>query len=410
MDSFEQFLASITFGDLTIILALALIGLIAYGVALRLIDTLLIPLVRRARPGLDTALRQQRFSRYAALLVPPVVIKLALVVVGAQLGSLATLISQALEFFVILDLALLLNALLRAIEHVVEPERKALGALPLRRLFQILRVTNIVLAAILALGVFYDIQLGWVLGSLGLLAAAASIVFGDLIYNVVARTILVSQNLVAVGNWISIPALSIDGQVRTVGSFLIEVENWDKSVATVPPRYLLTNSFRSWQQMTRSGSRRIMHTLYLDLASVRPADVPMLAEARTLPGVAAYLDGLASVSTVTNIALYRAAVRGYLETHPQVQTELPFHMFDLDATHLGLPVQILAFLRETAELPYRLIDAEIYEHALVLAGNFGLCVYQVPGDHELRDAVAPVERGPLDPDGTVPAPAHDTTR
>lgn len=386
----EQILSAITFGDLAVFISLALIGLLAYAVTLRLISWLVTPLVRRANPRLAAALRQQRFERYVAMLAPPIALSFSLALRGEEAGPVQVIIDNAIDLFVIVIFALMVNALLLALESLVEPERKGLGFIPIQRLFQVLRVANLALAMILGLGVFYNIQLGWVLGSLGLLAAAASIVFGDMIYNVVARTILVSQKLVSVGDWIEISALGIDGQVREIGPFLVEVENWDKTLATVPPRYLLTNSFRSWQQMYQAGVRRMMRTLHLDLGSLRAADEAMLAEARALPGVAAYLDGRAGVSSVANVALYRAALMGYLGAHPQVHSELLYRVSDLDATGQGLPVLILAYLRETADLPYRLLDAEIYEHALVMARRFGLRVYQAPSGEDMRGALEPV--------------------
>lgn len=163
----------------------------------------------------------------------------------------------------------------------------------------------------------------------------------------------------------------------------------------MPPRYLLSNGFRNWQQMYRSEARRMMRTLFLDLATVRAADAAMLAGARQQPALAAYLEGRDGAPQPTNVALYRAALMGYLRAHPLVCADRTLRVTNLDATAQGLPVILVAYASVTADMPYRLLDAEIYEHAIVTATAFGLRVFQSPAGADMHPGNGPpTEAGP----------------
>ena len=170
------------------------------------------------------------------------------------------------------------------------------------------------------------------------------------------------------------------------------MQNWDNALATAPPRYLLTNSFRNWQQMYRVGTRRILRYIYVDVATVQPLDNQLCDAARELPGVASYLDqrlgesgqALPGLATLTNVALYRAYLMDYLATHPQVAKDQIWRVSNENALGQGLPLLLLAYLTETQDVPFRLLDAEIYEHALAVAPRFGLRVFQAPAGTDLR--------------------------
>jgi miniconductance mechanosensitive channel len=216
-----------------------------------------------------------------------------------------------------------------------------------------------------------------------------SIVFGDMLYNAVSRLVLKGRGLLHEGDWLEIPALQINGQVKTIGPQLIQVQNWDNTLATVPPRYLLTSSFRNWQQMYRADRRRMLRTLSIDVATVRPLDDELIAAARELPelaDVAGPPEQALGVlpEALTNVGLYRLYLMRYLEAHPQVAKDTIWRVTNEDAVGHGLPLLLLAYLTETDDMPFRLLDAAIYEHALAAAPRFGLRVYQAPSGADLR--------------------------
>jgi miniconductance mechanosensitive channel len=301
------------------------------------------------------------------------------------------LVGQLRNLLIILALAIVVDRLLRALEAHTIAQREEPARAPAQTLFRWLRLANWGLALVLLLGTLANVQVAWLLAAVGIVATAGSIVFGDLIYNAFAQVMLKSQRLVSVGDWLEIPPLQINGEVKEVGSVVIVIQNWDNTLTTVPPRYLLNNSFRNWQQMHRTGRRRIMRTLKVDVSTVRPLDDELVARARGVPAVAAFLDRAPApdeapldLESKTNAAFYRAYLMGYLAVHPLVAKDMIWRVGNEDAVGNGLPLVLLAYLTTTQELAYRLAEAEIYEHALAVAPHFGLRIFQSPTGADLR--------------------------
>lgn len=377
--------SSFTLDDVALLLGIALAAGIAYLIVRRLLTGLGARLIASANPKLATVLQKHRVLPAVALLTPAVVVAFAGPLLRQRLGWAQDIIVQVLACYVIVTIALALYKLLNALEELFTRERDPEDVAWVHTAFRWLRIAVFALAAVLGLGVFADVQVTWVLAALGVVVATGSIVFSDMIYNAVSHIILKGRKLVAVGDWLEVPALQIDGEVTAIGSQLIEVQNWDHSLATVTPRFLLTNSYRNWQRMYRVGTRRILRHVYLDAMSVRPLDEELYANARTLPGVAAYLDQRVrdfgspheAMAELTNVALYRAYLMKYLATHPKVAKDQIWRVTNEDSTGRGLPMLIVAYLRETEDVPFHLLDAEIYEHALAVAPHFGLRLFQV---------------------------------
>lgn len=381
--------SSFTLDDLALLLGVALVAGVAYLVVRSLLMSIGAGLVARANPRLAALLQEQQIFATAALLTPALVFAMADPLLRERFSWAYVIFTQLLDCYVILIIALGLHKLLVVLEALLTETQEATIAASLKAVFRWLRVGNAAAAAILALGVFANVQVTWVLTALGVLVAMGSIVFGDMLYNAVSRLVLKGRGLLHEGDWLEIPALQINGEVKTIGPQLIQVQNWDNTLATVPPRYLLTSSFRNWQQMYRADRRRMMRTLNIDVATVRLLDDELIAAARELPelanGAGRPEQTLGVVpGALTNVGLYRLYLMRYLEAHPQVAKDTIWRVTNEDAVGRGLPLLLLAYLTETDHMPFRLLDAAIYEHALAAAPRFGLRVYQAPSGADLR--------------------------
>ena len=245
--------SSFTLDDLALLLAVALVAGVAFLVARRLLLTLGLRLVARANTRLAAALQHQRVFPTLALLAPALIVAIATPLLQRRYNWTLGLLEPLLDGYVIVVIALTVHNLLGALDELITAQRTPSAAAPVRLAFRWLRIANLAVAVILALGVFTGVPVTWLLAVLGVIVATGSIVFGDMIYNLVALSILKQRKLVAKGDWLEVPALQINGQVSEVGAQLIEVQNWDNTLATVPPRYLVSNSFRNWQHMERLG-------------------------------------------------------------------------------------------------------------------------------------------------------------
>lgn len=384
--------SSFTLDDLALLLAVLLAALVAYLIARWFLVRLGARLVQRANPRLDETLERQHVWDYVALLAPALVMAVATPLLQLRFSWAHGLFEQVLDGYVIVVVALVLNRLLSALDELFSAERAPSAAGPIHTAVRWLRVVNLAVAVILALGAFTHVQVTWVLAGIGVVAAAGSIVFSDMLYNLVADATLKRRKLVAVGDWLEIPPLDINGQVKELGPQLIVVQNWDNSQSTLPPRYLINNTFRNWQQMYRVGTRRIQRTIAIDVTTVRPLDDDLLATARAQPEVARFFERRARELSsaqqarpgLTNVGLYRAYLMDYLQEHPKRAPDTIWRVSNEDAVGNGLPLLLLVYVREIDDVPYRLLDAEMYEHALAAASGFGLRIFQKPAGIDLR--------------------------
>jgi miniconductance mechanosensitive channel len=231
-------------------------------------------------------------------------------------------------------------------------------------------------------------------------------VFKDTILSLVASVQLTSLDMVRVGDWIEMPQCGADGDVVDVALHTVSVQNWDKTITTIPTHRLITESFKNWRGMGESGGRRIKRDLRIDINSVRFLTAEETERFKRfalltdyidekLAELAAYNEGLGrdtenvNLRRLTNIGTFRAYVLSYLKHHPKIHDNMTLIVRQLRPTPTGLPLEIYAFTNITEWAVYEDIQADIFDHLLAVAGEFGLSLYQEPAGRDLS-ALAPI--------------------
>jgi len=205
-----------------------------------------------------------------------------------------------------------------------------------------------------------------------------------------------------VGDWIEMPSQNADGDVIDIALHTITVQNWDKTVTTIPTKKLINDSFKNWRGMSESGGRRIKRSLYIDQKSVRfleEADVGRLEEFILLDE---YLDHKRQeLSTwnqkliekgaternyrrVTNLGTFRMYVNQYLLNHPGIHKEMTLLVRQLQPGQTGIPLEIYCFTNDIRWAEYEKIQSDIFDHLLAILPEFGLQVYQAISDSTVR--------------------------
>jgi len=236
------------------------------------------------------------------------------------------------------------------------------------------------------------------LSGLGAIAAVLMLIFQDTILSLVASIQINSNDIVRVGDWIEMPSQHADGDVIDIALHTVKVQNWDKTITTLPTRKLITDSFRNWRGMTEWGGRRIMRSLYLDQRSVRflsDDDVDKLKDFVILDGyleekrreLAEWNARLAergakpiNARRVTNLGTFRAYVEHYLRHNPRINQDMIIMVRQLQPGVTGLPLEIYCFTNDTRWVVYEAIQADIFDHLLAILSAFDLRVFQQCSD------------------------------
>ena len=239
---------------------------------------------------------------------------------------------------------------------------------------------------------------------LGAVTAILLLIFKDAILGLVAGFQLSVNNMVMVGDWIEMPARGADGDVIDVSLTTVKVQNWDKTITTIPTYALITDSFKNWRGMSDAGGRRIKRPLYIDMRTIQFADEAMLERFKRIRLLRPYLeakldeirmhnDGIGEDLTelingrrLTNVGTFRAYCVAYLRNHPKARQDMTLIVRQLAPGPQGLPIEIYVFSNDTAWARYEDIQGDIFDHLLSVLPEFGLSAYQAPSGADLEKA------------------------
>jgi miniconductance mechanosensitive channel len=348
--------------------------------------------------------------------VPALVLSVGIKAVPDMPAVLVTVVENVCSAFIVLTVALALGGALDLANSLYQ-RRPDAHLRPIKGYVQVVKILLYVIAAILVVASLIDRSPLILFSGLGAMAAVLMLIFQDTLLSLVASVQLSSNDMVRVGDWIEMPQLNADGDVIDVALHTVKVQNWDKTITTIPTKRLISDSFRNWRGMQESGGRRIKRSLYLDQHSVRfltDAERQHLNRFALLEGYlpakeaeleawnARLPDGGRETMNrrrVTNIGTFRAYVERYLRRHPGIHQEMTLMVRQLSPTADGLPLELYCFTNTTAWIAYEGIQSDIFDHLLAILPEFGLRVFQHPSGADMRAL-----RVGADPRAVPPAP------
>jgi miniconductance mechanosensitive channel len=244
------------------------------------------------------------------------------------------------------------------------------------------------------------------LSGLGAMSAVLMLVFKDTILSFTAGVQLSSNDMLRVGDWIEMPQVGADGFVVDIALHTVKVQNWDKTITTIPTWRLMSESFKNWRGMFSSGGRRIRRSLRLDTTSVRFLTEPEIEHLARIALLRPYLEGKcadvqefnearreglgdmaqepANQRRLTNLGTFRAYVERYLRAHPRIHQEMLLIARTLEPSADGVPLELYCYTTTTAWAEYEGIQGDIFDHLLAILPEFGLRLYQSPTGNDIR--------------------------
>jgi miniconductance mechanosensitive channel len=276
---------------------------------------------------------------------------------------------------------------------------------PLKGIIQVAQIVAWVVGVVLIVAALIDKSPLLLLSGVGAMTAVLLLVFKDTILGLVASIQLSANDMVRVGDWIEMPACGADGDVIEVALHTVKVQNWDKTITTIPTYRLIADSFKNWRGMSEAGGRRIKRSIHIDQQSIRfltDDEITKLkrfallrehfeSKRRELDEASGQLGDAAhevvNRRRLTNIGVFRAYVRSYLRAHAQVHDAMTLMVRHLEPGPEGLPIQIYCFTKTTEWLPYEDIQSDIFDHLLAILPEFGLRVFQQPAGSDLSELV-----------------------
>jgi miniconductance mechanosensitive channel len=390
--------------ELVMVVGLLLAATVGYWLSNRFLVGAVRTFARRTTHTWDDALIEFRvFARFAQL-VPAYIIYLGIDLLPG-LGEMLT--SQVLNLtsaYMIVVLTLTVTAVLSAANAIYEarPESKQR---PIKGFVQLVQLIVLILGFLLFISALLDQSPVLLLSGFGAMTAVLLLVFKDTILSLVASVQLSAQDMVRVGDWIEVPQFGADGDVVDVELHTIKVQNWDKTITTIPTHRLISDSFKNWRGMSNAGGRRIKRALYLDANSIRFLRETEVARYKRFALLSDYVDAKQSdldaynqalqgeyleeasanvnLRRLTNVGTFRAYAYNYLSHHPNIRKDMTLLVRQLPSGPQGLPIELYCFTNTTEWNDYEDIQADIFDHLMAIVPEFGLRLYQQPAGSDL---------------------------
>ena len=386
--------------NLTIIVITAGLAFLADFVVKRIIVATIAGIVRRSKNDWDDIFVERKVFNRLAHLAPAIVVFYALDYIF-EAPNLVNFLGNVTQAYMVIVVLLVIDAVLNALHEIYHRLPVSRGK-NIKGFVQIVKIIFYFAAIILLISIFSGKAPKTLIASLGAVAAVLLLVFKDTILGFVASIQLSANNMVNIGDWISMPKYNADGDVIDINLTSVKVQNWDKTIASIPTYALVSESFNNWKGMEESGGRRIKRSINIDMKSVKFLDREQIEKFRKYYLLTEYiekkekeideynksLDLEDSIVTngrrMTNLGTFRAYLENYLHNHPKIHDEMTFLVRHLQPTDTGLPVEIYVFSKEQAWTCYEAIQADIFDHILAILPEFGLRVFQNPTGDDFR--------------------------
>ena len=280
---------------------------------------------------------------------------------------------------------------------------------PIKGYIQVVQIIIFILGGIVVIAHWMGESPFILLSGIGALSAVLLLVFKDSLLGLVAGIQLAANDMVRVGDWIEMPKYEADGDIIDISLNTVKVQNFDKTITTIPSYALISDSFKNWRGMQVSGGRRIKRSLFIDTKSIKFCTEEMIEKFKTIQFLSEYIttkeheiaeynakneinrDNPVNGRALTNIGVFRKYINTYLQHRPGISQEMTLLVRQLAPTENGLPLEIYAFTNDIRWHVYETIQSDIFDHLFAVAPEFGLHIFQNPSGNDFRNMMEEVE-------------------
>jgi miniconductance mechanosensitive channel len=272
---------------------------------------------------------------------------------------------------------------------------------PIKGYLQLVKLAVGIITVVVIIATLFDKSPLLFLSGLGAMTAVLLLVFRDTILSLVASVQLTGNDMIRVGDWIEMPQYRADGDVIDIALHTVKIQNWDKTITTIPTHKLIEDSFKNWRGMALAGGRRIKRSIFIDVNTIHflePNEIDAFEKYALLRG---YIEHKrqdietynargrdrtinANIRRLTNLGTFRAYIYSYLKNHPQIHKNMTLLVRQLDPTPQGLPIEIYCFTTTTEWNAFEDIQSDMMDHLFAVAPDFGLRAFQNPSGQDLR--------------------------
>lgn len=414
-DYFDQYLAqfysylgfseetSMVYANYSELLIAFVLSVIFFYLVRFLLKVIVIKTINNTKNQWDDLLLNHKVLHKASYLAPGIIMDFSVDHILANLPGLLNFVNLTLDIYFAIVTAMIISSIIGVLAHIVTFLSKN-KRLPIKGISQVLKIIVYIITTIVIIAFLLGKEPGAILAGLGAASAIIILIFKDAILGFVGGIQLSALDMVKEGDWISLPKHNADGTVIDISLTTVKVQNWDKTISTVPTYSLVSESVKNWRGMEESGGRRIKRSINIDMTTVKFCSQEMIDKFKTYDYLAKYVEHtekeleeynkkakinsgvMVNGRRQTNLGIFRAYLVMYLRSKPEIHNDMTFIVRQLDPSEKGIPMEIYVFSRIQSWVEYEAIQSDIFDHILAAIPEFDLRVFQEPTGTDFRGA------------------------
>ncbi|HOZ19383.1 MAG: mechanosensitive ion channel [Bacteroidales bacterium] len=394
---------------LRLLLLLLVLGLLSWAffrITRLIIKGPLFRYVKRTQHKWDDLLMDNKVFSNLAHIVPVIIVRVIAPILFRDFEKILPIVIKLTDIYLIIIILMAINALLRILEQALK-KSKAFVDKPVSSYFQLIKIILYIAAGILIISVLINKSPVYLLSALGAMTALGMLVFKDTILGFVASVQISANDMVRIGDWVEMPKFNADGDVIAINLNTVKVQNWDKTITTIPTYYFITDSFKNWRGMKETGGRRIKRSIYINASTVKYINEEDRLRYEKLYLLKDYLvtrqkeidaynkkrkvdtSVLVNGRRMTNIGVFRHYIENYLKDNKAIRKDMALMVRQMAMEDRGIPIEIYCFTTTTVWAEYEEIQSDIFDHLMAAVSYFDLEVFQQPSGSDLKRAFSP---------------------
>ena len=351
---------------------------------------------RKTSTQIDDALIDNGFLRRLSYTIPLVIIHS---MIGYKFGNIDLISRIIYASFSIIGISVI-HSILSSVNEL-HSKSKFSDKLNIKSYVQIVKLIVTLFGVIIVISFLSNQSPWYLLSGLGALTAVLMLIFKDTILSLVSSIQITSSDLFKIGDWVEAPQFGADGDVIDIALHTIRIQNWDKTITTIPTHKLIDSSFKNWRGMSDSGGRRIKRSINIDLNSVKFCNDEMVKRYKKIHILSDYIDSkdseikdhnktkevsasILNGRALTNIGTYRAYIQNYLRSNASIHSDMTFLVRQLSPGENGVPLEVYVFSSNTNWVEYESIQSDIFDHLIASVKEFDLVLFQNPTGNDFK--------------------------
>jgi len=385
-----------------VLLIILTIAIVSDYLGRKIILNLITRYVKRSKNTYDDILLEKKIFNRLSHLVPSIIVYFWIeYAFDNSLNKWIGIIKTLAEVYMVIVVILVFMSLLSAL-NIIYNKMSNNKSITIKGYIQLANIIVVFTGFLISVSILFDINLIAIFTGLGAFAAVLMLIFQDSIKGLVGGIMLSTNDMIHIGDWISMPKFNADGTVIDVSLNTVKVQNWDKTISTIPTYSMISESFSNWRGMEESGGRRIKRAIIIDVKSIKFLDNTDIEKFKKINYLKDYIenkveeiskknaeigvvdDAHINGKSLTNIGTFRVYLENYLKHNENINSNMTFIVRQLPSNEKGLPIEIYVFSKVQAWAKYEQIQSDIFDHIFAIVPVFGLRVFQNPTGDDFK--------------------------